>query len=128
MKTKVMDMNNPEDLEAVQTAYYLLFSPDLQCIDAKLTPEESHLKEERTIVVAAFDEAGICGVLMVDEDWVLFPVMKDNYIETLKALILTAYKANGNYLRAHTKNELILETAVNMGIGVERDGYDLEFK
>lgn len=128
MKTKIMDMDNPEELEAVQIAYYLLFSPDLQCVEQKKSPEESHLQSERTIVVAAFDEAGICGVTMVDEDWVVFPVMRGDYVEVLKALILAAYEANGNYLKAVTSNELILETAVAMGIGVERDGNNLEFK
>lgn len=128
MKTRVMDMNNPDDLEAVQVAYYVLFTPDLQCVEQKLTPEEEHLKREDTIVVAAFDEAGICGVCMVDDDSVLYPVMRGSYVDTLTALIKAAYEANGNYLKAYTQNELILETAVEMGIGVTRDGYNLEFK
>ena len=128
MKTRVMDMKDPAQLEEVLTAYYNLFTPELQCIEQKRTPEVEHLQREDTIVVAAFDEAGICGVTMVDNDWVLFPVMRGDYVETLKALILAAYEANNNYLKAETQNELILETAVEMGIGVTRDGNHLEFK
>lgn len=128
MKTKVMDMTDPEQVEAVLIGYYLLFSEDLQCIQQKTTPEVSHLTDPRVIVVAAFDEEGMAGICMVDSDDVVFPVLSGDYVETLRALILACYEANGKYLKAHTTNELILESAVAMGIGVVRTGNDLEFK
>lgn len=129
MKTRVMDMTDPKQLDWVLGAYYVLYSDDLQCVDYKKSPEVEHLTKEGVIVVAAFDsEDNIVGVCMVDNDFVLYPVLSGFYSETLKALILCAYEANGNYLKAFTQNELILETAVEMGIGVTRDGNSLEFK
>lgn len=128
MRTQVMDMTDPEVVEEVLTGYYNLYSEDLQCVQQKTTPETAHLTREDVIVVAAFDDEGIAGICMVDNDDVLFPVLSGDYVQTLTALILAAYDANGGYLKAHTNNELILESAVAMGIGVTRDGNDLEFK
>lgn len=120
-------MTDPKQVEAVLIGYYLLYSQDLQCVEQKTTPETEHLTREDVIVVVAYDDEGIAGICMVDNDAVLFPVLSGDYVETLKALILAAYEANGNYLEAWTQNELILESAVAMGIGVERDGNQLTF-
>jgi len=122
IKTKVMDMTNPEEVEAVEIAYYLLFSSDLQCIEQKTTPEREHLTRPDVIVVLAYDESGVVGACMIDNNSVLFPVMRGNYEEVLYALMDEAYRANNEYLEAYTENELILTTAQNMGFGVQRDG------
>lgn len=123
MKTRVMDMTDPNEVEAALIAYYLLYSEDLQCIQQKTTPETEYLTNPRVIVVCAYDDEGIRGVCMVDNDAVLFPVLSGDYVETLRALILGAYEANGGYLEAYTENELILESALAMGIeGVQREG------
>lgn len=121
MKTRILDMSKPEDVEAAQIAYYLLFKPELQCIEQKTTPEVEHLTNPRVMVVCAYDDEGIRGVLMVDNDAVVFPVLSGDIVEVLRALILAAYEANGHYLEAQTNNELILDSAVAMGIdGVKR--------
>ena len=124
MKAEVMDMSDPQQLEEVLTAYYNLYSPDLQCIDHKTTPEESHLTDERVIVVVARNPQGeIVGVIMVDNDYVLFPVLAKPYVPVLRALIQKAYEANGGYLQAQTANRLIVRSAVAMGIkGVKSEG------
>ena len=117
IKTKVMDMTNPQDVEAVLIGYYLLFSPELQCIEQKTTPETEHLTREDVIVVVAYDEAdGIRGIMMVDNDAVLFPVLSGDPVETLKALSLAAYEANGHYLEFQTENQLICDLALAMNI------------
>lgn len=122
MITYVADMTDPAVVEKVEIAYYLLFSKDLQCIVHKNTPEREHLLEPRVIVVVAEEKGKIVGVLMVDNNSVLFPVMTGDYYEVLRALIQKAYEVNNEYLEAYTENQLILETAVDMGLNVQRDG------
>ena len=116
MKTRILDMSNPEELEAAQIAYYLLYSPELQCIEQKTTPEVDHLKKAGVIVVAAYDDEGIAGVMMVDRDNVVFPVIGRDHVEVLKAMSLAAFEANGGYLEFQTKNETIQQLALAMNI------------
>lgn len=128
MRTSVMDMTDPEQVEQIEIAYYLLYSDDLQCVEQQKTPARTMLTDPNTIVVAAWEGGEIVGVCLVRDDYVLYPVMKDNYTETLTELIWGAFRANNRYLRAYTTNELILDSAVGMRIGVTRDGNHLEFK
>lgn len=123
MKTRVMDMTKEEDVQAVLIGYYLLFSPEMQCIQQKTTPETEHLTREDVIVVVAYDDEGIKGIMMVDNDAVLFPVLSGDPVETLRALSLAAYEANGGYLEFQTENQLIMDLALAMGIEeIKHDG------
>ena len=126
----VVDMTNEEDALSVENFYEENFDWKLLCSEnISHTPGRAWLRSPGRIVVAAFDGKEMVGVVTVKEDMVLYPMMKDgDRVEILKALILAAYEANGNYLRAETNNELILTTAVDMNIGVVRDGNNLEFK
>jgi len=118
-----MNMADEKDREAALIAYYLLYTPELQCIEQKTTPETAHLTDPRVIVVCAYDDDGIAGVMMVDNDSVLFPVLSRDPVETLKALSLAAFEANGGYLEFQTENELIKQLALAMEIPeIQHDG------
>lgn len=129
MIAKELNINNPDERFEIEKGYYELFSPDLQCVPEKNCPDFLNAKvlEEYRFVAAYIDDemVGLCAVY---NDYVIYPVMNGDYVKILKALILKSYEMNNNYLRAWTDNELILETAVDMGIGVVRTGNALEFK
>lgn len=117
------------DRELIEAGYYVLFSPDLLCVDYRNCPDFNSPKVQQNYkFIGAFDGEKLVGLCVVFNDYVLYPVMDGDYKKILTALILKAYEVNGNYLRAYTENELILNTAVDMGIGVTRNGYSLEFK
>lgn len=129
LTTKVMDIKDQTDREIVEAGYYVLFSPDLQCIPQQNNPNfNSEKVQDNYLFIACYDYNRLVGLCAVFNDYVYYPVMAGDYRQILRALILRAYKENGNYLRAYTDNELILSTAVDMGIGVTRDGKTLEFK
>ena len=116
MKTRILDMSKPEEVEIAQVGYYLLFKPELQCIDQKTSPEVEHMKRPWVKVVMAYDDEGIKGIMMVDNDAVVFPVLSGDLVATLKALSLAAYEANGGYLEFQTNNQLICDLALAMNI------------
>lgn len=129
LTTRVLDINDEKERELVEAGYYVLFSPDLQCIENITNPDFTSPKvKENYKFIGCFGDGQLVGLCAVYDDYVLYPVMQGDYTAILRALIRGAYKENNNYLRAWTANELILETAVNMGIGVTRDGNTLEFK
>lgn len=116
MKTRILDMSKPEDVEVAQVGYYLLFKPELQCVEQLKSPETEHMKRSWVKVVMAYDDEGIKGIMMVDNDAVVFPVLSGDLVETLKALSLAAFDANGGYLEFQTENELIKQLALAMEI------------
>lgn len=123
MMTRVLDMSSPEDVQTAEIGYYLLYTPELQCIEQKTTPERDHMTREDVIVVCAYDDDGIAGIMMVDNDAVLFPVLSRDPVETLRALSLAAFEANGGYLEFQTENDLICQLALAMNIeGIKHEG------
>ena len=115
----------------VMEAYYVLWNENLRCFPGRETPSLGWLMPPKVIVVAcrAGEGGPIVGVLAVKDDAVYFPVMQvGRYQEILASMIVKAHEANGGYLKATTTNELILSTAVQMGVGVTRDGNRLEMR
>ena len=123
MKTRILDMSKPEEIEIAQVGYYLLFKPELQCIEQLKSPETEHMKRPWVKVVCAYDDEGIKGIMMVDNDAVVFPVLSGDPVQTLKALSLAAFEANGGYLEFQTNNQLICDLALAMEIPeIQHDG------
>lgn len=127
MESKIVDMTSEAVAERVLTAYYLLYSDDLRCIEQVTTPSLEFLRQENVFVVLCEDDGEDVGVLCVDSGSVLYPVMVEDrrYIEILTSMISCARERRP--LFAETENQIILETAVAMDIGVERHGNRLEF-
>ena len=119
---------NPEDKEELSraaTAFYELYSEELQCDPRYTTPDIDSLERIYTVIVCE-DNTGVVGALCVLDGDVLYPVIKNNYHDVLASLILKAREVCGP-LHAQTDNEIILTTAVEMGIGVKREGNRLVY-
>jgi hypothetical protein len=128
MESYEVDMTDPKQAEEVEIAYYLLYSDDLRCTELVTTPDMEDIRNaDKWRVVAVKDDGQIVGVACVKNGFIYYPVMTGDYEAVLRELVLKGAEVNGGSLSARTKNELILTTATNMGIGVIRDENTLEY-